>query len=209
MIIMSEFDIGGLEMSNGSAKSIEDFEDSTILLHGDDSELIFFVDPDEESLGIVMEDTSTRWPVSVKVASRKESVSLLEEDMVVDELLLISGGHTFEWVEFTSKITFESAAGSGDFVHDFESLILGNTWTKWVVSQVSSNSNSSRVDHLGVIFGEFSVFDTIGGHVGDVLVFWAMFVIVCNNLIEQLVESGVRIVRSSINSDTRVLVGNS
>ena len=73
---MSEFDIGGLEMSNSSAKSIEDFEDSTILLHGDDSELIFFVDPDEESLGIVMEDTSTRWPVSVKVASSKESVSL-------------------------------------------------------------------------------------------------------------------------------------
>jgi len=209
MIIMSEFDIGGLKMSNGSAKSVEDFEDSTILLHGDDSELIFFVDPDEESLGIVMEDTSTRWPVSVKVASRKESVSLLEEEMVVDELLLISGGHTFEWVEFTSKITFESSTGRGDFVHDFESLFFGNTWTKWVVSQVSSNSNSSRVDHLGVIFGEFSVFDTIGGHVGDVLVFWAMFVIVCNNLIEQLVESGVRIVRSSINSDTRVLVGNS
>jgi len=209
MIIMSEFDIGGLEMSNGSAKSVEDLEDSTILLHGDDSELIFFVDPDEESLGIVMEDTSTRWPVSVKVASSKESVSLLEEEMVVDELLLISGGHTFEWVEFTSKITFESATGRDDFVHDFESLFLGNTWTKWVVGQVSSNSNSSGVDHLGVIFGEFSVFDTIGGHVGDVLGVWAVFVIVLNNLIEHLVEGGVRIVRSSINSDTRVLVGNS
>jgi len=206
---MSEFDIGGLEMSNGSAKSIEDFEDSTILLHGDDSELIFFVDPDEESLGIVMEDTSTRWPVSVKVASRKESVTLLEEEMVVDELLLIGGRHTFEWVEFTSKITFESGAGSGDFGHDFESLFLGNTWTKWVVSQVSSNSNSSGVDHLGVTFGEFGVFDTIGGHVGDVVVSWGVFVIVLNNLIEHLVEGGVRIVRSSINSDTRVLVSNS
>jgi hypothetical protein len=76
MVIMSEFDIGGLEMSNGSAKSIEDFEDSTILLHGDDSELIFFINPNEESLGVIMEDTSTRWPVSVKVASRKESVTL-------------------------------------------------------------------------------------------------------------------------------------
>ena len=135
--------------------------------------------------------------------------NLLEEEMVVDELLLISGGHTFEWVEFTSKITFESFTGSGDFAHDFESLFFGNTWTKWVVGQVSSNSNSSGVDHLGVIFGEFSVFDISGGHVGDVLGVWSMFVIVFNNFIEHLVEGGVRIVRSSINSDTRVLVGNS
>jgi hypothetical protein len=57
MVIMSKlaysFDVGG-----GSAKSVENLNDSGSLLHGDDSKLIFFVDPDEESLGIVMEDTS-------------------------------------------------------------------------------------------------------------------------------------------------------
>jgi len=45
-------------------------------LHGDDSELILLVDPDQESLGVVVEDTSARWPVSVEVASLKESVTL-------------------------------------------------------------------------------------------------------------------------------------
>lgn len=140
---MSEFDIGGLEMSNGSAKSVEDFEDSTILLHGDDSELIFFVDPDEESLGIVMEDTSTRWPVSVKVASSQESVSLLEEEVVVNELLLSSGVHTIERIESSLKISFEGSTGSNNLSHDFVSLSLGNTRTERVVSQVSSNSDSS------------------------------------------------------------------
>ena len=76
MIVVGEFNIGGLEMCNGSAESIENLNDTSSILHGNDSELILFVDPDEESLGVIMEDTSSGWPVSVKVASSQESVSL-------------------------------------------------------------------------------------------------------------------------------------
>jgi hypothetical protein len=46
------------------------------LLHGNDSKLILFVNPDEEGLLIVVEDTSALWPFSVQVASLQESVSL-------------------------------------------------------------------------------------------------------------------------------------
>ena len=52
----------------GSAESIENFTDSSSLLHGDDSELIFFINPNEESLSSIVEDTSAAWPVSVEVA---------------------------------------------------------------------------------------------------------------------------------------------
>ena len=75
MVIVSEC-ANLLDDGGGSAESVEDFLDTSTLLHGDDSKLIFFVDPDEESLGIIVEDTSTRWPVSVQVACFKESVSL-------------------------------------------------------------------------------------------------------------------------------------
>ena len=75
MLIVREL-ADGLDVSGGSAESVEDFEDTSSWLHRDDSELILFVDPDEESLGVVVEDTSSGWPVSVKVASLKESVSL-------------------------------------------------------------------------------------------------------------------------------------
>jgi hypothetical protein len=64
-----------LDLSCGSAKSVEDLGDSGTLLHRNNSELIFFVDPDEESLGFVVEDTSSRGPVAVEVASLEESVS--------------------------------------------------------------------------------------------------------------------------------------
>ena len=52
-------------------------------MHGDNSELILLIDPDEESLGIIMENTSSAWPVSVKVASSEESVSLLEKEVIL------------------------------------------------------------------------------------------------------------------------------
>ncbi len=75
MLIVREL-ADGLDVSGSSAESVEDFEDTSSWLHRDDSELILFVDPDEESLGVVVEDTSSGWPVSVKVACLKESVSL-------------------------------------------------------------------------------------------------------------------------------------
>jgi hypothetical protein len=75
MLIVREL-ADGLDVSGSSAESVEDLEDTSSLLHGDDSELILLIDPDEESLGIVVEDTSAGWPVSVQVASLQESVSL-------------------------------------------------------------------------------------------------------------------------------------
>ena len=57
-----------LDLGGGSAQSLEDSFDVSALLHGDDSQLILFVDPDEESLVVVMEDTSSLWPVSFKTS---------------------------------------------------------------------------------------------------------------------------------------------
>ena len=64
-----------LDLVDSSAESVEDLTDISTVLHGDDSELILLVHPDKESLGIVMEDTSSRWPVTVESTSLKESVS--------------------------------------------------------------------------------------------------------------------------------------
>jgi hypothetical protein len=75
MLIMGEL-AHGLDDFGSSAESIEDSEDIGSWLHRDDSELILFVDPDEESLGVVVEDTSAGWPVSIEVARLQESVSL-------------------------------------------------------------------------------------------------------------------------------------
>lgn len=65
-----------LDVSAGAGESVEDGVDVSTGLHGDDSELILFVNPHEEGLGIVVEDTSAFGPFAVKTASLQESVSL-------------------------------------------------------------------------------------------------------------------------------------
>ena len=82
------FNLGG-----GLGKSGEDCSNIGTLLHRDDSQLILFVDPDKEGLFIIVEDASTLWPVSVKVARLKEPITLLEQEVVSNELLLLSGSH--------------------------------------------------------------------------------------------------------------------
>ena len=74
MLIVREL-ANGFDVSSSSAESVEDLEDTSSLLHGDNSQLILLIDPNEESLGVVVEDTSAGWPVSVKVACGQESVS--------------------------------------------------------------------------------------------------------------------------------------
>ena len=55
------------------------------LLHRDDSELILFVDPDEECEIIVQEDTPAFRPISIESNSFKESITLLEEEMIFNK----------------------------------------------------------------------------------------------------------------------------
>ena len=57
MVVMGEF-ANSFNMLGGSAESLEDACDVGSWLHGDDSKLVLFVDPDEEGLGIVVENTS-------------------------------------------------------------------------------------------------------------------------------------------------------
>jgi hypothetical protein len=78
---MSEF-ANCLNMSGGSAESVEDFLDTSAFLHRDDSELILLINPDKERFSIVVENTSSRWPVSVKIASCEVLVTFLEKEMV-------------------------------------------------------------------------------------------------------------------------------
>ena len=46
------------------------------------------VDPHEEGLGVVVVDATTSWPVSAGVGGLQETVTLLEKEVVVNELLL-------------------------------------------------------------------------------------------------------------------------
>ena len=77
VLIMTEF-ADGLDVGGSSAQSIEDFGDSSTRLHGNNSKLIFFIDPNKESLCVIVENTSAGGPVAIQVASLEEAVTLFE-----------------------------------------------------------------------------------------------------------------------------------
>jgi len=123
MVIMGEL-ADFLNGCSSSAKSVEDSLDVGAWLHGNDSQLIFFIDPDKECLFIVVEDTSSGWPVLVQVGGSKIFVTLLEEEVIIDQLLLGLFVHSLEWVEGSLKISFEFTASFNDLVHNIESLLF-------------------------------------------------------------------------------------
>ena len=49
---------------DATGKTLKDTLDVSSLLHGDDSHLIFLIDPQKEGLGIVVEDTTALGPVT-------------------------------------------------------------------------------------------------------------------------------------------------
>ena len=140
-----------LNVGGSLRQSCEDGSDVGTLLHGNNSQLILLIDPDKESLLVVVEDASAFWPVSVEVASVQEPVPLFEEEVIVDQLLLLSCSHGAEGVEGASKLTCESVAGLDYFLLNLIPLLSRDCWAKREFSQVATNSDASRLDHGGVL----------------------------------------------------------
>jgi hypothetical protein len=63
--------------------------------HGDDSGVIFLIDPDKEVSSLVVEDTTSIGPVTTTTGRKKEGgVRLLEKVSSLSEGLFLIVGHT-------------------------------------------------------------------------------------------------------------------
>merc|ERR1712198_562929 len=60
---------------NTTSKAFEDTLNISSLLHRDDTGLIFFIDPEKECFGIVVEDTSALRPVTFHSSNSKVTIS--------------------------------------------------------------------------------------------------------------------------------------
>lgn len=84
MVIGSEFGLS-LDLTSGTGESLENFVDVGTLLHRDNSKSILFVNPDEEVLGFVVEDTSGFGPLTLETARFEVLVTTLEEEVIGDK----------------------------------------------------------------------------------------------------------------------------
>ena len=114
-------------MLTGSAKSVENGLDVSTLLHRYDSQLIFFIYPNKESLVLIVEYTSSVGPVSVQANSLQESVALFKEEMISYELLSLIFCEIVERVISTLEVPFHVSESFADLLFNFLSLVIGDT----------------------------------------------------------------------------------
>ena len=192
--------------SSSPGESLEDRDDIVAGLHGDDAQLVLFVHPDEESLVVVQEDTTSARPVTVESGCVEESVTLFEQEVIIDELLLILAGHAFERVELAAQVTIECIAGLNYLVHDLQALLFRDAWTKRVALEVAADAYPRRQNHILGLFGEWSncLSERVRIHIGLVLVVRFVSMVVLNDFIEELGELSVALGTSSVDTDARV-----
>ena len=132
-----------LDLTSSSGETAENCTDISTLLHRNDPKLIFLINPNEESLLIVVEDASSLWPISVEAACIKESISFFEKEVVVNQLLPLSICHRSKRVESSSELSIKGSTSLDNLLFNLISLFSRNSRSKWVFSQVTANSDAS------------------------------------------------------------------
>lgn len=89
--------------------------------------MILLINPDEEGLVFVVEDTTSLGPVSLEESRLEVLVVTLEEEVIVSKLLLLLGGEVAKGVVLTLKISSELGEGSNNLILDFFSLLSGDS----------------------------------------------------------------------------------
>ena len=75
--------------------------------------------------------------------------------MIGSELVALGLGHRAERVVSSSKLALEGIACLNDLLLDFVALLTSNARAKRVVSEVTTNTDASRLDHSGIFSREW------------------------------------------------------
>lgn len=163
MIVVRKLRLG-LEESGAAAQPFEHRADIRPILHRNDPQLIFLIDPHQERLIIIVINPAARRPVPVEPARLQEPVALLEQKVVVHELLLVSGGHGLEGVEFASEVAREIFRDLVEAVDQHLPVLLRHAWAELHVGVVPGDSDSRGFDEGGFVGLEWGSVELGGVH---------------------------------------------
>jgi hypothetical protein len=200
--VLARFSLDGVTDSlDASGETLEDSLDITSLLHGDNTELILLVDPDQEGLVGVVEDTTALGPVTLHTSDLQVGVTRHEEEVVVDELLADGLIHTGQGIVVTSQISFQLGESVLHEGLNINTLLLGDAGGKTESLDGTADTDSAGVD------GDFGV--NVGGdfggiHVRGVFEVSSKTMVFADEGIEDILEVNVGVFITSI--DTTMLV---
>jgi len=155
MLAVHEISAGFLDVSFELVKSIDpSFPASlhiTIFLHRNDSEMVFFVDPDQKVFLVVVPDTSGIGPVSGHTSGGKKWRNrLVKEEVISNQLLLRGVGHFIKGEVLAFKIAVESIKSAKRDALNLSSLSSRAPWRKSISSDGSAGSDSDGENVVGI-----------------------------------------------------------
>jgi len=192
---------GVTDSLDATSKTLENRQDITTILHGNDTELIFLIDPDQEGLGIIVEDATALRPVTLHTSNLQVGVTRHEEEVIVNQLLANLLVHASQGVVRASKITSQLLESAGHQLLNLNTLFLGDARGQSKSLDGAADTDSDRVDwNLRA-----DVSNNLGGvHVGSVLEISRETVVLADKGVEDLSEVNIGVFITSI--DTAVLV---
>ena len=131
-----------------------------------------------------MEDTSSSWPFPIETGGLKESVTLLEKEMVINKLLSISFRHGSKSVVSTLEISFEFVQSGHNVMLDLVSLIFRDSWSKREISEVSADSDTCGEDVAFLLSSKFWAVQFGVIHVANVVIVLFVSMVILDDLIK-------------------------
>jgi len=197
---------GVLDSLDASGQPLEDSLDVTALLHGDDSELILLVDPDQEGLGVVVENATALGPVALHAGHLEVGVTGHEEEMVIDQLLADLLVHASQGVVVAGQVAGELGEGTLHQVLNANALLLGDSG-----GQTESLDGATHTDPDGV---DWDFWKDVSGdlgdvHVGGVCEVSGESVVLADQRVEDIGEVDVGVLVSSVDAAVLVVELNS
>ena len=127
--------------------------------------------------------------------------------MILNKLFLLSSGHSIKRVIFTLQLSIKVSQSSCNFLFNGCSLWRGiSTRSKWEAIKISTNSDSSGFDHGSFIRWEVRSVKFYFGIFSLMNVVFTMSVVNFDDWVEKCGEGIVRIVGSSINTNSRIYI---
>lgn len=195
-----------LDGASASNKTLEHLEERRSLLHGNDTQVILFVDPHKEGLVVVVVNTTALGPVAIEIAGLEEAVTLLEQEVIVNELLLDISIHAVKRVIGSGKFTSHVAEALDDCLLKLVTVFSADAGAEAVVGSITSDANTSRLDHNLSSDGKGGAVHAISAHLAFMFVIGSMSVIILNNLVHEGSKSSITAMRTSIDADTGISV---
>jgi len=129
-----------------SGKTIKDSSDVSATLHGDDSQLVLFIDPGQEGLVLVVEDSTTFRPVTLHTSSDQIAISGDEEKVIVNQLLSDLLAHTSQGEVCASEVPSQVGEGLLHQALHVQPLLLGDAGGETEPIDTTTNSDPGGVE---------------------------------------------------------------